>query len=411
MASSLEILDVTSSPRYDDLVSKYKYIIHPPLASTTYSSNDEIHFRVENQNDFWHPSESFVMVEGNLALKPADGRTAAKACIFVENAILHLFSECRYLLNGVEVDKTRNLGISSTLKGMCSLTPHEVSGLANAGWGEFSNNMKTVTGGHFAVCIPVKLILGYFEDYRKILLSARQELIFVRAGTDRNAVVSTFGDTEASEVAITKMSWVIPSVGVNDRARVSLLNVINKDKPIVMPFRSWAYHENPAVPQTTEFTWNITSASPLERPRYVLIGFQTNRKNRYAANSNQFDHVNIVNLKLFLNTELYPYNNLNLDFTKEKYGQAYQILADFQKSYYKRGIAAPYVNYKQFAQSTPIFVVDCSNQDEGVKFSGCDIRLEVQCSQAIAANTTCHCLILHDKVVDYTPLSNIVRKF
>ena len=100
----LKILDVTSKPQYDDLLTSFKYVQHLPLASSTYMYNEEIHFQVENQSDFWLPSRSFITIEGQIARNPA-----GSAAVFVENGLLHAFTECKYLLNGVEVDRTRNL--------------------------------------------------------------------------------------------------------------------------------------------------------------------------------------------------------------------------------------------------------------------------------------------------------------
>jgi len=263
--------------------------------------------------------------------------------------------------------------------------------------------------GHFNLCIPLRLILGFAEDYKKILLSARQELVFTRNRHDRNVLVSPTAN-EASEIRITKMSWYLPSIGVSDKARIPLLNIINKDIPITVPFRTWEHHENPAVPQTTNFTWTITSSSQLERPRYVLFSFQTNRKDNYAMYSNRFDHSNVTNMKLYLNSESFPYTNLNLDSPNSKHGLAYQLFTNFQLSYYNREMLAPCVSYCNFRNYYPIFVIDCSKQNERIKYAVTDIRLEVQTSAPIPANTSCHCLILHDRVIEYTPLSNLVHK-
>lgn len=404
MASSIDILNVTNKPEFDDLLTSYKTIVHYPLASSTYGYNEEVRFHVENQNDFWLPSQSWITIEGQLNLNPAES-----AAVFCDNGALQLFSECKYFLNGIEVDRTRGLGITSTIKGYCTLAPDGILANHNSGWGDFSANVAAANNRNFKVCIPLRFILGFAEDYQKILLGGRQELTFTRARHDRNALVSPTA-AEASTVTISRMSWVLPSVGVADKARISLLNVINKDIPISIPFRSWEYHENPAVSQTTDFTWTITSASQLERPRFIIFAFQTDRKDRYPAMSNRFDHVQVTNFKLFLNSESYPYSNLNLDFANNKYGAAYQMYSAFQTAYYNLFPPRPCVQYALFRTECPLFVIDCSKQNERMKITTTDIRLEVQTAAAIPANTVCHCIIIHDKIIEYTPLSNLVRK-
>ena len=121
-SSSLAMLDITSKPLYDDLLTGMRYVEHLPLASSTYAYNDRIQFQVQNQADYWLPSESFIMIEGKIEKKPA-----ASAVAFVDNGPLHAFTECKYLLNGIEFDETRNLGISTTMKYLCSLTADEIS--------------------------------------------------------------------------------------------------------------------------------------------------------------------------------------------------------------------------------------------------------------------------------------------
>ena len=403
--SSLDLLNVTSKPHYDDLLTSYRYIAHYPLASSTYSHNDEIRFQVENQNEFWLPSQSYIIIEGILRRAPA-----ASAAVLIENGILHAFNECRYLINGIEVDETRGLGIATAMKGMCSITSEELGQLDSAGWGEYGDLHSRQAGNHFSICVPLKLILGFAEDYQKVLLGVRQELVFVRSRSDVNCFISPT-ENDTSELDITKMTWMMPSVGVSDKARISLLNIMQKNTPLVIPFRSWSYHENPSIPAgERDFTWTITSKSHLETPRYIIVTFQSGRKNRTAESLNHFDHASVSNIKIFLNSEVFPYGNMNLDFASDKYATAYKMYVDFQKTYYGRGNKTPRVSFAEFKTSRTIFVIDCSTRDERLKIASTDIRLEAQMSAVIAPHTSCNCLVIHDRLVEYRPLSNNVRK-
>ena len=206
------------------------------------------------------------------------------------------------------------------------------------------------------------------------------------------------------------MIWYLPSVSVSDRARIELFETINVDAALKIPFRAWSYFKNPNVPTTTDFTWTITSLSNIERPRYVIVAFQTNKINSYAAHSDYFDNIKVINLRVHLNSENFPYVPMNLNYAHGNYVQAYQMFIDFQRSFYGRVNPTPCVDFKDFADNHAIYVIDCSMQNESVKITTVDIRLDVQTSEAIAANTACHCLVIHDRTVEYTPLSNVVRK-
>lgn len=108
MAASFttDMLNVTAKPQYSDILTGFKYIAHHPLASTTYDYNEDIIFSVQSQNDSWLTCESYITIEGSITKAPA----ASDVTFVTYWGILHAFLECKYLLNGVEIDKTRGLG-------------------------------------------------------------------------------------------------------------------------------------------------------------------------------------------------------------------------------------------------------------------------------------------------------------
>lgn len=58
----------------------------------------------------------------------------------------------------------------------------------------------------------------------------------------------------------------------------------------------------------------------------------------------------------------------------------------------------------------PFIVLDCSRQNEMLKSGVVDIRVHFQTNENIPPSTTAYCLIIHDRIVEYKPLSGIVRK-
>jgi len=93
---------------------------HLPLASATLNSNDEIGIAVNQQDLCVVPSQSGLHIAGRL--NKADG-TPAQATELVNNAICFLFEELRYELNRVEIDRCRNVGLTSLMKGCVSYRP------------------------------------------------------------------------------------------------------------------------------------------------------------------------------------------------------------------------------------------------------------------------------------------------
>jgi len=62
-----------------------------------------------------------------------------------------------------------------------------------------------------------------------------------------------------------------------------------------------------------------------------------------------------------------------------------------------------------FLTNGPFVVID-SRQNASIKSATVDVRIEFDCKENVPVNITDHCLILHDRVVEYCSLSNVVRK-
>ena len=84
------------------------------------------------------------------------------------------------------------------------------------------------------------------------------------------------------------------------------------------------------------------------------------------------------------------------------------MYARFRKAYY--GCDDTYLGIDDIIRYGPFVVIDCSRQNDSVKSATVDVRIEFDCKENIPANTTAYCLIIHDRMVEYSPLNNIVRR-
>ncbi|XP_073979167.1 uncharacterized protein [Rhodnius prolixus] len=403
-----DILNVSAGVNFEERIIDYEYHTHQPFTRSLENS-DEIVIAVQHQDIYTVPSKSYLYIQGQLIREGATEATADQDMRLVRNGILFLFDEIKYKLNGVLVDQVRNPGIANTLKGYVSHNSAKVTALEVAGWMPPHQLAKiNDKDGNFDVCIPMDTVMGFFEDYNKMLLQGKQELILNRSRNDTNAVILE-KDEENATVKLKSVQWKIPYVRVSDVQKLKFLNFINKGKTALMPFRSWDLIEYPTLPATKKHTWTLKTSTNLEKPRYVIIGFQTDKKNNKKMDPSLFSNVNITNIKLHLNSEIYPYDELNIDFSKNHYSILYYMYQSFQHSYYgKRN--EPLLTKEHFKDYAPIVVIDCSRQSEAIKSSTVDIRIEMEVSEEFKANTTAYALILHDALVEYNPLSGLVRR-
>lgn len=395
-----EKLEIFEGVKFNEAITKQEYHTYYPRVSN-FNSNDEIRISIQHQDIYTLPSESFIYIDGMIEEDSGTG-----TCNLTNNPYAFLFEQIRYEINGVEVDRCTKPGITSTMKAYVSYNDNESKYLELAGWSP--NGGVNQTNKHFNAYIPLRFLLGFAEDYRKIVANASQELVLLRSSSDLNSFQNEAG-TKTSKFKISKIEWHVPHIVVNDEVRLQILKKLGKDEPIYIGFRKWELYELPSLRKTKTDIWPIKTSTNLEKPRYVILAFQSDRRDKLAADASKFDHNNITNIKLHLNEEGYPYDKMNLSFDEKKYAIAYRMYAGFQSSYYEKN-AEPLLSYEKFKDTATLYVIDCSNQKEAVKTSVVDIKLEMEAFKAFDENTTAYCLILHDNIIEYRPLSGTVRK-
>uniref|UniRef100_A0ABD2X030 Double jelly roll-like domain-containing protein n=1 Tax=Trichogramma kaykai TaxID=54128 RepID=A0ABD2X030_9HYME len=409
-----DILEIRSDVMFDESVSHYEVHAHQPYTSSNFNNNDEIRISIQHQELNLLPSRSSIHISGRITRN--DGTPASNASL-VNCGICHLFDDIRYELNAIEIDRCKNVGLTSVMKGYPSFNKSQCDSIfANAGWiwESYDGDIKHVEddNGYFDVFIPLSMILGFAEDYPKIIVNMKHELILTRARTNLNAVLQTqrqVGEARTYEdvkITISKLEWVMAYVQLSNEYKFRLLRQI--DKPIAMSFRSWELYEYPTLPISTRHVWTVKTSNQLEKPRFVILGFQTNRKAIRENDASLFDHCNLTNVKLFLNSQYHPYNNLNINVAQSQYAALYDMYVNFQRGYYGKTPKLMF-DKRKFIDS-PLIVIDRSKQNELLKNAPVDVRLEFESSANFPANTSAYCSILHDRIVEYNAVSGDVKK-
>lgn len=396
-----DILNITQKATFDNSISGVEIHSFSPY-NTAFSNSDEISIIIQKQDLIIHSADSYIYFEGSF-LK-ADKTVSTKSHL-VKNPMCHLFDEARFVINNTEVCRTKNLGITTTMKNYCSLNKHNSHGLHHTGW--FDEDTKLMEKGQFSFCVPLKSLFGMAEDFSKVLINAKLELILIRSRNDNNAMV--IKDNENMNVVISKISWKLPIIRLNDQERLRFLKTIDNDSTLQIFFRNWEIFEFPNLPATDKHLWSVKTSSQIQTPRFVIIGFQTNRKNNSGMNSSIFDHLSLRNIKLHLNTEVYPYENLNVNFENNQYSILYDMYAKFQMNYYNTP-NQPILSYEEFKSKAPLIVLDCSRQNESIKSSSIDVAIEFETHANIPENSSAYCLILYDKIISYNPLTGLVKQ-
>lgn len=410
-----DILHIKTPVVDGDDITNIQYHTYTPY-TTSYNNNDEIRIVLQAQDLYVLPSQSYLQIDFNVtdvdnaqvqaAIEQAHAQNANNRLVvqFIHGFITHLFSEIRYELNGVEIDKSRTPGITTLLKCLVSgksknLSEYKLMTI-------YENNNIALQS--YRMILPLRFVLGFCDDFEKIILNSKHELILVRSRSDQNAYVAP---AELANFNVNKIQWKIQHVSLSDTAKLSMLKTLNQNDFLPLTYRSWDLYEMPALPTTNRHTWSIKTTLQTTKPRYVVVAFQTNRNFVATQNMSMFDHCNITNLKLYMNNERYPYDDMNVDFTTNKYHELFHTLIKAPVSYYN-DLFGGYPTSQEFADyaNRPVFVFDCSRTDESIKSGMVDVRLEIEASENFPLNTSAYCLIIHDNLVWYSPFSSIVYR-
>ncbi|KAL6416952.1 hypothetical protein ACFW04_014778 [Cataglyphis niger] len=216
-----DILNIGGESVFDDRIAKIETHTYNPYVNTTFEHSDEI--RIPIQQDLYTlPYESFLYIEGKLTVnKPAEGSDVTLGNNFM--GIAFMFDEIRYELDGVEIDRNRNVGITSTLKNYVTISSDRTVIMRNAGW-----NAQTNATGYFNFCLPLAyMLLGFCEDYKRIVINARHELILIGSLNDNNCLI---GNSALETVINTfKIQWRMPHVILNEVNKLSMLRALESE--------------------------------------------------------------------------------------------------------------------------------------------------------------------------------------
>src|SRR5580765_7212299 len=148
----IDILNIGGELISDDRIVKIETHTYNLYANTTLGYSDEIRIPIQHQDLYTLPCESFLYVEGKLTVRKKD--EGSEQVVLENNCVAFMFDELRYELDGVEIDRNRNVGITSTLKNYVSLTPERGKILKNAAWDVSYNTVES----YLNFCVPLNML-------------------------------------------------------------------------------------------------------------------------------------------------------------------------------------------------------------------------------------------------------------
>ena len=88
------------------------------------------------------------------------------------------------------------------------------------------------------------------------------------------------------------------------------------------------------LPQSPTLSWRLGIRMLPHKPRYVVIGIQTDKPGNLDHNASLFDHSKMVNMSVVLNSTKYSTLDANASFTKYHLAQFYKSMTAFTHDYH-----------------------------------------------------------------------------
>ena len=436
-----DMLQITEDIPVDDSIYDYEYKEYNPIVGTDLNRGSIV-LTIESQDIYTHPAESFLVIEGELRrrARAVDGAVQYYAndavVTLINNAMMYLFSDVRFHLASHEIEVLQNPGHATTILGLLKYPDdfNKSFGMnqlwvkdENTGAAEirpaqdaFNNGFKIRrdyiitspnTNGKFSFKIPLKHFLGFCEDYKKILYGMQQKLTLTRTN-DNNAIFRTGADE--GEVYLERIRWFMPHVIPSDAYRLQLDKIIEKKEKIPVGYRMLQCDSSQVPATSTNFTWRLGVKSSPDIPRFIIVGFQTDKNNSQAFNPAIFDNLNVRNIYVTLNAKRYPDTDYDNDFTENHFSRLYGDAALFRKKFYNMDelVSNCGINPQEYKTIYPLFVFDVTKQSEKLKTSVSDIHIKASFANNPGNNTMAYAVIISDRlfhfVSDGSKITNIV---
>ena len=438
-----DILQLTEDIPVDDSIYDYEYKEYNPIAGAPLNRGSIV-ITIESQDIYTHPAESFLIIDGQLQKNDGSAYVNEDVITLINNGMMYLFSDVRYHLASHEIEVLQNPGQATTMLGLLKYPDDFTKSqglnqlwLPDMGDGgrEIANNQgfklrhgyiikSSAPKGTFSFKIPLKHFLGFCEDYRKVLYGMQQRLTFTRTSDDnaifkgQKTVNNALVNVDVGKVYIDKIRWFMPHVIPSDVYRLQLDKIIEKKEKIPVGYRMLQCDST--IVSGREFNWRLGVKSSPDIPRFIIIGFQTNKNNNQDTNPAIFDHLYVRNIYVTLNAKRYPDTDYNTDFAKNQYSRIYGDAALFRKKFYNMDelISNPGISPVDYKNLFPLYVFDVSKQSEKLKTSVSDIHIKAFFNDDptgganLPPNTTAYAVIISDRlfhfVSDGSKITNIV---
>nr|XP_022904052.1 uncharacterized protein LOC111416308 [Onthophagus taurus] len=264
---STQKLNLYREPIVDNSIAREEVHSYHP-STNSFQNNDIFTIELNQQDVLFSFFESYIRIEGDYKEKLNDPTDTIQ---LTHNLPTYLFEYIAFEHNGTEIERVREPGLTLLIRTLIFRNLErsylEIAGLK---WPP-EGNLPTVSANKdFTFQIPLSHIFGLFRDYNHVM-RGRFKFRFVRSRTDSNCYKSTSkADSSTAEFTVKTVTLLAKHVYPSPSIKMKLLDGLNKNANIPVPFRKWSFYELPSMRKGNKEIWSVTSTTNRGRPQYVI---------------------------------------------------------------------------------------------------------------------------------------------
>ena len=241
----------------------------------------------------------------------------------------------------------------------------------------------------------MKHIFGFCEDYDKIVYGFKHSIILTR-NDDNDAIFVNDGvdgggnrQYPNGKITLSKISWFTLDVIPADKNKMELYKIIERKATLSVGYRM-IQSTNASIPQINSFSWRLSVKSSPEVPRFIIVGFQTDKSGEQTRNPSIFDYLEVRNIYVMLNNKKYPEFDYNLSFPSNQFSRNIDELE-----------SNPNITPSDYKTLYPLFLFDVSKQSERLKYSTTDIQIKMEFDANEPLGTEAYAVTISDRLINF----------
>ena len=149
---------------------------------------------------------------------------------------------------------------------------------------------------HMYMMIKISDLFGFVYDLEKIICGLGFQLILKRNNIDRalyRVNVNPGAVANDGNIKNRDISWCVPSIDPsNEKSIIVQKGLIKKNNVDFSYYERKTFYKN--VPNATNFLFDLGMESGMERPQYIIVGFENNNVKEQTHDASIFDIMNVT---------------------------------------------------------------------------------------------------------------------